>query len=151
MDITDGRRSQLKRLRDERFGGVTARMAEALGKAPNYLSRVLRGDKGIAETICREIETKLGLPHFWMDGFSGREIPRDNIGQTVIDPKMLHRCLAVVANYLVAHPLREATDELRVELACYLYSVFSDEATTDEQMSHHLGKYMNFKLLQQRG
>lgn len=151
MDITERRRSQLKRLRDERFGGVTARMAEALIKAPNYLSRILRGDKGIAERFCRDIEAKLALPNFWMDGLLGSEMPRDDIGQTVIDPKMMHRCMTVVASYLMAHPSRSVTDELRVEFACYLYSLFADEGTTDEQMSRHLGKYLNFALFQQKG
>lgn len=66
-DRKEVRRQQLARLLNERFGGVQARLAKAIGKNPNYVSRCLAGTKGIGEGIAHEIEERLRLPRGWMD------------------------------------------------------------------------------------
>jgi hypothetical protein len=64
------RRARLKELISERFPGRggQARLAAAIERQPDYISRCLSGKKGIGEDLARLIETKLCLPRLWMDG-----------------------------------------------------------------------------------
>jgi transcriptional regulator with XRE-family HTH domain len=50
------------------FGGVQARLAEKLGVQADYLSRVLKGQKGLSGDKAREWEKKLGKPKYFLDG-----------------------------------------------------------------------------------
>lgn len=71
MDIYEIRRTQLQRLIDERFNGVTKRCAEALGMPPPQLHRwrstTAKETRRIEWESARSIETKLDLPQGWMD------------------------------------------------------------------------------------
>ena len=72
MEISDTRRDNLRLLMKSRFEGKQARIADALGKSANYISRCLArpdsaGAKKIGEDLAREIEETLGLPRYAMD------------------------------------------------------------------------------------
>ncbi len=64
------RRARLKELISDRFPGRggQARLAAAIERQADYISRCLSGKKGIGEDLARLIEDKLQLPHHWMDG-----------------------------------------------------------------------------------
>jgi hypothetical protein len=70
MDLNEIRRRNLRALMDRTYGrnarGAQSRMAEALGKPQNYLSRCLyepekKGAKNIGEDFAREIERAFKL------------------------------------------------------------------------------------------
>ena len=72
MEISDIRRKNLRLLMTSRFEGKQARIADALGKSANYISRCLAnpdssGAKKIGEDFAREIEETLALPRYAMD------------------------------------------------------------------------------------
>lgn len=73
MDISDIRRENLRSLMKQRFDGKQARIADALGKSANYISRCLStapssaGSKNIGEDFARDIEAKLGLDRYSLD------------------------------------------------------------------------------------
>ncbi len=71
MDIYEIRRANLRTLIDERFGGKIAALAEAIERAPSYVSRCVTEKpehrKRIGEGIARDIELKLGLPLLSLD------------------------------------------------------------------------------------
>lgn len=67
MDTSSIRRQRLRQLIDERFGGRQVRLAHAIERQPDYISRCLKGTKGIGEDLARDIERRLGLPNLWLD------------------------------------------------------------------------------------
>lgn len=73
MEISEIRRENLRALMKQRFDGKQARLADALGKSANYISRCLStapssaGSKNIGEDFARDIETKLGLERYQLD------------------------------------------------------------------------------------
>nr|WP_305882556.1 helix-turn-helix transcriptional regulator [Pseudomonas sp. NFACC05-1] len=73
MEISDIRRENLRALMKQRFDGRQARLADALGKSANYISRCLStapssaGSKNIGEEFARDIEAKLGLERYQLD------------------------------------------------------------------------------------
>lgn len=73
MEISDIRRENLRALMKQRFDGKQARLADALGKSANYISRCLStapssaGSKNIGEDFARDIEAKLGLERYQLD------------------------------------------------------------------------------------
>lgn len=73
MEISDIRRENLRSLMKQRFDGKQARLADALGKSANYISRCLSttpssaGSKNIGEDFARDIESKLGLERYQLD------------------------------------------------------------------------------------
>lgn len=73
MEISDIRRENLRALMKQRFDGKQARLADALGKSANYISRCLStapssaGSKNIGEDFARDIEMKLGLERYQLD------------------------------------------------------------------------------------
>ncbi|WP_293006897.1 hypothetical protein [Nitrosomonas sp.] len=67
------RNKRLKTILNERFGGKQSAMAEALGIAANLVSRYVTGGKGIGENMKSDIESRLGLPKDWLDGFDESE------------------------------------------------------------------------------
>lgn len=79
MDISEIRRSNLRRLMQSRFEGKQARLADALGKSPNYISRCLSASstsrKNIGEDFAREIESTLGLARYSLDMEGGDVSP----------------------------------------------------------------------------
>jgi hypothetical protein len=144
MDITEKRRAQLRKIRDERFGGVGARLAAAIGRDPGYIWRLL-GDnkkwrKGIAEKFCRDVEEKLGLPEFYLDGLSETETP-PQVSRQLLDVDLLDRSLAAVDLYIEARPGRSATRRERIELTSILYDFFLGEDVSDDQMQRFLEKW----------
>lgn len=67
MDIYEIRRSNLSRLIKEQFEGKQRRLADAIDRQPDYISRVLKGTKNVGEKLAREIEQTLGLSMGWLD------------------------------------------------------------------------------------
>lgn len=71
MDIYETRRENLRSLVASQFNGRIAGLAEAVGKAPSYMSRCLTGKpehrKRIGEQMARDIEEALFLDALWLD------------------------------------------------------------------------------------
>lgn len=71
MDIYEIRRQNLRRLVTERFNGRIAGLADAIDRAPSYVSRCLTGKpehrKRVGESLARDIEDRLDLQTFWLD------------------------------------------------------------------------------------
>ncbi len=67
MDIYEIRKSNLSRLIKEQFEGTQRRLADAIDRQPDYISRVLKGTKNVGEKLAREIEQTLGLSVGWLD------------------------------------------------------------------------------------
>ncbi len=70
MEIYERRRQRLLQLLAERFPGRGGRSALALRieRQPGYVSRCLNGQKRIGEAFARDVELRLHLPPFWLDG-----------------------------------------------------------------------------------
>lgn len=71
MDIYETRRHNLRDLVIARFNSRIAGLAEAIDRAPSYMSRCLTGKpenrKRIGEDLARDIESRLGLGPLWLD------------------------------------------------------------------------------------
>lgn len=70
MDLHATRKRRLQQLLDERYGGVQARLAEAIRRPANYIWRLLSEGphaKGIGEDLARLIEDKSGVERYWLD------------------------------------------------------------------------------------
>ena len=71
MDIKEIRKARLQELINLKFGGVTARLAERIGRQASYLARILSGNpahgRNIGEKLAREIEEACDLPYRYMD------------------------------------------------------------------------------------
>lgn len=67
MDTKDTRRLRLRKLIDERFDGVVARLAQRLDMKPPQVHRWLSGKQGIHEDSARAIEQKVGIEANWLD------------------------------------------------------------------------------------
>ncbi len=61
MNIHETRRENLARLIRFRFEGKQRRLADAIDRQPDYISRVLKGTKNIGEAFARHVEESLGL------------------------------------------------------------------------------------------
>lgn len=61
MDIYEVRRDNLSFLIAERFEGKQRRLADAIDRQPDYISRVLKGTKNVGEGFARHVEKSLGL------------------------------------------------------------------------------------------
>lgn len=108
MDLNEIRRRNLRALMDRTYGrntrGAQSRMAEALGKPQNYLSRCLyepdkKGAKNIGEDFAREIERAFKLEQYAMDAVNFGAIAdeaKSNVGLTP-QPERLYRYPVVSA------------------------------------------------------
>jgi transcriptional regulator with XRE-family HTH domain len=67
MDITEIRLKNLRRVRDERYGGSSAALAHAIKRSPSQIKQWLLGIRNPSEKSARHIEERLGLPYGWMD------------------------------------------------------------------------------------
>ncbi|MBP0047675.1 S24 family peptidase [Marinobacterium sp. AK62] len=78
METREIRRTNLKKLMDHLFGserGAQTRLADALGRSQNYISRCLadpskKGAKAIGEDLAREIEDAFSLERYALDSTS---------------------------------------------------------------------------------
>lgn len=61
MDIYKVRRDNLSQLIDRLFDGKQRRLADAIDRQPDYISRVLKGSKNIGEGFARHVESSIGL------------------------------------------------------------------------------------------
>lgn len=71
MDIYEIRRQNLRSLVTGRFNGKIAAFADAIDRAPSYMSRCLTGKpehrKRVGEELARLIEDRLALERYWLD------------------------------------------------------------------------------------
>lgn len=81
MEIRSVRRKRLHKLMDERFNNDQRSFADAIDRAPNYVSRMLSGKKGFGEELARAIEKKLGLPPCWFDQAESDHSPTEVLVQ----------------------------------------------------------------------
>lgn len=76
MDLGEIRRRQLRRICDGApFKGSQRKLADAIARAPNLISRMMGGSKGIGEQMARHIEDCLGLPRYSLDRSEDGEAP----------------------------------------------------------------------------
>ncbi len=75
MEIYERRRQRLLHLLAERFPGRGGRSAFAarIERQPGYVSRCLNGQKRVGEAFARDVELRLHLPPFWLDGIHVEE------------------------------------------------------------------------------
>ena len=66
-DIYQLRRENLRRLINEKFDRKQKRLADAIERQPDYISRILKGHKNLGEDLARTIETMLNLEQGWLD------------------------------------------------------------------------------------
>ena len=71
MDLKKSRRENLKKLISERFDGNNAEFCRQVNKNPNGINLILTKNqmhqRSMGESLAREIETKLRLPHGYFD------------------------------------------------------------------------------------
>ena len=67
MDIYETRRTRLRQLVVASFGGQQVRLATAIDRQPDYVSRMLNGKKRIGEKLARIIESSADKPNGWLD------------------------------------------------------------------------------------
>jgi phage repressor protein C with HTH and peptisase S24 domain len=81
MDIYEIRRQNLRHLVSTRFNGRIASLADAIERAPSYVSRCLTGKpehrKRIGEALARDVEDKLGIQRLWLDSGHATQLPVD--------------------------------------------------------------------------
>lgn len=130
MDKADIRRTQLQVVCDQKFKGNQARLAEAIDREPNLVSRMLRGGKGIGEDMARHIESRLGLPRYWLDGLSGPTASAEPLAPIVISitPSMV---LAQISGLL--KPMGLKLDDLVQDREATLRHLAARLAGQDEQ------------------
>ena len=61
------RRANLRLLIDLKFETRQVDFATAIGRPPDYISRVLGGKKNLGEGLARDVESIVGLEPFWLD------------------------------------------------------------------------------------
>jgi hypothetical protein len=62
MNTYDIRRKNLQLLITSEYDGVQRKLADAVDRQADYISRCLSGKKGIGENFARHIEQKCGKP-----------------------------------------------------------------------------------------
>lgn len=67
MTIYEVRRNNLALLIKDRFEGKQKKLADAIDRQPDYISRILKGTKNVGETFARHVEESLGLPEQSLD------------------------------------------------------------------------------------
>lgn len=71
MDIKEIRRFRLRKLILTRFSGISARLAEHIGRQPSYIARIFSDNpqhsRNIGETLAREIEQACNLESGYLD------------------------------------------------------------------------------------
>lgn len=71
MDIKEIRRFRLRKLILTKFSGVSARLAEHIGKQPSYIARIFSSNpehsRNVGEKLAREIEEACGLDSGFLD------------------------------------------------------------------------------------
>ncbi len=79
MDIYEIRRQNLRALIKEQFDGKISSLADAIERAPSYLSRCLTENpdhrKRVGEKLARDIEAKVLLPELWLDQPRDESLP----------------------------------------------------------------------------
>lgn len=87
MDIFEIRRQNLRDLITKRFNGRIAGLADAIDRAPSYISRCVTGKpehrKRIGEQLARDIELKLEIPLLSLDRDKSDEVGHGNVIPTV--------------------------------------------------------------------
>ena len=79
--IDEGRRERLRELAD-RHGSI-ARLADALGCTPGYVSQLLNKRRPITEKTARKFEHTLGLPENWLDHDHSAPTPNTEPGPPI--------------------------------------------------------------------
>lgn len=97
LDQYENRRRALINAMHARLGGKQVRLAEAIGGRPDYVSRMLKpgaNNKRISGDYARTLETKLGLPPFWLDmpesAGNAAAVPSGN-GNVIPVPALQHK------------------------------------------------------------
>ena len=89
MRIDELRRTNLRKLIDDRFQGVAAPLAKRLDLQPSYMSRLFTKNedhrRNIGDEMARKIEGILGLPDGWMD--TTHDSPRNIPSSSAVVPK----------------------------------------------------------------
>ncbi len=62
------RAERMRKLIDDRFGGVQADFARAIGRSSAVVWQYLSGHRSIGEKFARHVESKLNLPRGYLDG-----------------------------------------------------------------------------------
>ncbi|MBD1586720.1 S24 family peptidase [Pseudomonas typographi] len=87
MDIKEIRKLRLKQLINLKFGGVMARLAEAIGRQSSYVARILSDNpdhgRNIGEKLARQIEEACDLPYRYLDAPFDAEFFPDGNGWSV--------------------------------------------------------------------
>ena len=82
-DINQRRREALRRLFETRFAHNQAEMARAICRSPTTVWRLLHEDahsKPLGEKLARDIERKLSLPTYYLDGVAQVVLPGMAVG-----------------------------------------------------------------------
>ncbi len=78
MDIYETRRLNIRDLITRRYNGKIAAFADAVERAPSYISRCVSAKpehrKRVGEDLARTIEDKIGLDRYWLDQASGVDV-----------------------------------------------------------------------------
>lgn len=82
------RRARLKKLIDERYEGVQAVAARAIGMPSQWVSDALAGRNSFGERAARKIEGNIGLPPGWLDKAAGRA-PGPEMLEIVVDGEVV--------------------------------------------------------------
>lgn len=86
MDIKEIRKARLRQLINLKFGGVMARLAEAIGRQSSYVARLLAENsdhsRNIGEKLAREIEQACDLPYRYLDAPLDADFIPDGSGWT---------------------------------------------------------------------
>lgn len=61
------RRHRLRAYIDDECNGNAAELARRVGRSDSQINDMLSGIKSFGEKVARDMETKLGLPKYWLD------------------------------------------------------------------------------------
>lgn len=99
MDIKEIRKARLQQIVNLKFGGVMARLADAIGRQSSYVARILstNSDHGrnIGERLAREIEEACDLPYRYLDAPFDAEFLPDGNGWAIAEPSPPESLLAI--------------------------------------------------------
>lgn len=119
MDLAKVRERRVRLLINQRFEGVASRLALAIGRSANQVSRWFSEDpnnhRNIGERLARDIEQRLGLPASWLDQAPREYEPEDvpNIRVYTHDKhKDINGIIESFAEHLTPEQLQEIDEDL---------------------------------------
>lgn len=118
MDIYETRRLNIRDLITRRYNGKIAAFADAVERAPSYVSRCVSGKpehrKRVGEDLARAIEEKIGLERYWLDQASAVDV--DGLPVKLVEKIKSYRPIVEIERYDIAASMGPGTEPPEINM-----------------------------------